>query len=1000
MRLCIFLSLITVALNAFNSLALAHQSYQVLAVHSYSEEYPWTKSQHRGFVDKLIEKSSIPIIVSTEYLDTKRRAYSPKYAKQFGRFIQEKYRGYTPNIIYVTDDNGYRFARDHLQKLYPDTPIIFSGINNYGIIDELKSLPLRGVFEKKDITKNLDIIINLDEKDTEILILSDSANSQAALKSKSRRHLANHPDINVKFIVHNNIENLIKDLRNHDQKYFFINSIGRIRSETGFLVSPDIIVSEIAESGDFTIITLEDSYFYDGVLGGYVTSGRLQGEEAARMALALQKGTKIEQIKNIIDSPNTYIFDQTLLQKLKISLPVAVSELAEFHKIPPGFYVRNRGLILTTLILMSIVLIILVGLIVYSRIKKKEEEARREEKRTSQIERYQKAMITWSEVNHKNSVEAFRRAVEISSNTLDVKRVGIWLFDEAKTNLDCHTMYINGEGFSGNSSLSRANFPCYFSAIETGLRLVIDDARNDLVSIELTDSYLLENDIYSVLNVPISYDGNIIGVLSHEHTGDERKWTVNEQEFPSILAGDISLSLEISKRKEIEKNLEHQAYHDSLTGLPNRALVLDRIEHEMKHASRGKSNLAVLFLDLDNFKQINDSFGHSAGDTVLISISERLKHALREIDTIARLGGDEFIILLSDFRNVEDINDIVFKLFNAIKQPISIDNNEIFVTVSIGISVFPNDGANAEILLRNADAAMYRAKEKGLNAFEFYTEDMTERAFEKVLMISNLNRALEQKEFEVFYQPQYDSLKKQLVGLEALIRWHHPDIGFLLPATFLLTAEESGLIVMLDRWVMQKSLQQMKTWQEQGIEIGRLSLNLTMQQIDQPDFVEYLKKLLKDTGCPGESITFEITEGQLMKNPERTIEILNQLSQLGIKISVDDFGTGYSSLAYLKKLPVDTIKIDREFIRDIPTDEDDASIIKAMIALAKSMRIDILAEGVETSEQLKFLTAEGCHLIQGNYLSQPLKASDIAGNICYPLKEETRVKRRKVAYIR
>ncbi len=996
MRLSSFLSLITIVLSVFNSVVLAHQNYHVLVVHSYSEEYPWTKSQHRGFVDELTENSLIPVSISTEYLGTKRRVYSPIYAKQYERFIREKYRAYTPNIIYVTDDNGYRFARDHLHKLYPNTPVIFSGVNNYGIIDGLKSLPIRGVFEKKDITKNLDLIINLDEKDVGILILSDSSNSQTALDLKIKHHLVNYPNIKIKFLVHNNIEKLVEDLRHRDQKYIFINSIGKIKSETGLLVSPEIIVSEIVEIGNFTIFSLEDSYIFDGVVGGYVTSGKLQGEEAARMALALQKDISIEHIENIVDSPNTYLFDQTLLNKLDIPLPVAVREQAEFHKIPPSFYVRNRSLILTTLTLMSVILIILVGLIVFSRIKKKEEEVKREEKRTSQIERYQKAMIAWSEVSHVNMADAFKKAAEISSNTLDVKRVSIWLYDEAKTSLECRAMYISGEGFSSGGTLSKADFPCYFSAMETGQRLVIDDARTDPVSIELTESYLLKNDIYSMLDVPISYDGNIIGVLCHEHTGDYRKWTANEQEFPSIIAGDISLSLEISKRKEIEKHLEHQAYHDSLTGLPNRALFLDRIEHEMRHAVREDSNLAVLFLDLDNFKQINDSFGHSAGDTVLISISERLKHALREIDTIARLGGDEFIIILSDFKHLEDINDIALKLFDAIKQPLLISNNEIFVTASIGVSVFPNDGTSAEILLRNADAAMYRAKAKGINAFEFYTADMTERAFEKVLMIANLNRALEQDEFEVYYQPQYDSLKRQLIGLEALIRWHHPDLGLLLPAKFLLTAEESGLIVMLDRWVMQKSLQQMKTWQEEGIELGRLSLNLTMQQIDQPDFVEFLIKLIKDTGCPGKSITFEITEGQLMKNPERTIGILNQMSQLDIKISVDDFGTGYSSLAYLKKLPVDTIKIDREFIRDIPADEDDALIVKAMIALAKSMRIDILGEGVETNEQLNFLKEEGCNFIQGNYLSQPLKASDIPNIICYPLNEEKKIKRRAV----
>jgi len=993
MRLPSFFGLLVFVSSFFYSVAQANQSFQVLAVHAYSQKYAWTTSQHQGFEDELTKNSLKPVNISTEYLDTKRRAYSPIYAKQFTRYIREKYRGYTPDVIYVTDDNGYRYARDYLLKLYPGTPVIFSGVNDYRIIKGMKSLPIRGVFEKKDISKNLDLILDLDKKDAEIIILGDDSNPYSVIDSEISHQLANYPDIKVIFLTENNVEKLTEDLRHRDQKYLFLNTIGGIRSNEGLLLNPEVIVSEIVAAGNFTIITLEDTYFYDGVLGGYVTSGKLQGKEAAKLALDLQKDIRIQQIENIVDSPNSYIFDQSELNKLKISLPDAVREQTEFHNIPPSFYARNHIFILTVLTLMSVIIMTLVGSIFTSRIRKNIKARKQEEKRTAQIERYQNAMIEWSKLSHENISDAFKKATEISSNTLDVERVSIWLYNELKTDIVCRTMYISGEGHSSGGVLSKADFPGYFSAVDAGLRLVIDDARTDPATNELTESYLIKNNVYSMLNVPIFYDRNIIGMLCHEHTGNLRKWTANEQEFPSLIASDISLSLEIDKRKVIEKHLEYQAYHDSLTDLPNRVLFLDRIEQEIRHASRENSNLAVLFLDLDNFKQINDSFGHSAGDTVLISISENLNHALRETDTIARLGGDEFIILLSDFKKVEDINDIALKLFDAVQQPLAIDNNELFVTASIGISVFPNDGTSAEILLRNADAAMYRAKEKGRNVFEFYTEDMTEKAFEKVLMIANLNHAIEQDEFEIYYQPQYDIEKKQLIGLEALIRWQHPELGFLLPEKFLPTAEESGLIVRLDRWVMRKSLQQMKAWKDEGFAFGRLSLNLTMQQIDQTDFLEFLIILMNDIGCTGKSLTFEITEGQLMKNPERTIELLNYMSELGIEISVDDFGTGYSSLAYLKKLPVDTIKIDREFIRDIPGDADDSSIVKSMIALASSMGIAVLAEGVETFEQLDFLKKEGCSLIQGDYLSHPKLASDISIFPSYPIGIDKKIKR-------
>lgn len=985
MKLIFSLSLLFILLSNFYAVVEANQSYQVLAVHSYSQEYAWTKSQHQGFVDKLTEKPLVPIYISTEYLDTKRRNYNSKYAAQFTRYIQEKYSDYIPDIIYVTDDNALLYAKDYLLKIYPNTPVIFSGVNDYSIIKDIENLPIRGVFEKKDILKNLNLIHDTYKEDLDIIILGDGSNTYNAIEFEIKKQVVDYPNINTTFVVQDNIEKLVEDLHNRSQKYIFLTTIGGIKSKSGSLQTPQTVVSKIVNAGNFVIFTMEDAYFFDGVLGGYVTSGNLQGSKAAWLVLDLYKGKSIQQIENIVVSPNTYIFDQSELNNRKIILSKEVKENALFYNIPPSFYASNRALFLVTFTLMGALLIVLIVLIFVSRVKNKEVQIKQEKKRSTQIERYQNALMVWSKNSYETIDDAFKKAAEISSNTLDVKRVSIWLYNETKEGIECHAMYISGEGHSSGGILLKADLPNYFAAMEKGRRLVINDVRNDPVTNELVDPYLIENNIYSMLDVPIFYDGIIIGVVCHEHIGDRRIWTANEQDFSSHIASEISLSLEIDKRKATEKNLQHQAFHDSLTGLPNRVLFLDRIEQEIIHASRENTFFAVLFMDLDHFKQINDSFGHSAGDTVLISISDRLKKTLRAIDTIARFGGDEFTILLSEFKNVEDINEIVLKLLDAIQQPLIIDSTELVVTTSIGISVFPNDGKTAEILLRNADAAMYRTKDKGRNAFEFYTEDMTVRALEKLHMIANLKRALEQDEFEVYYQPQYDNWKKQLVGLEALVRWQHPDFGFLSPARFLPAAEESGLIVALDRWVMRESLQQMKAWRDEGLALGRLSLNLTMQHIDQKDFLEFLTKLMSDIGCTGESIAFEVTEGQLMKNPEKTIESLNCISKMGIKIAIDDFGTGYSSLAYLKKLPVDMLKIDKEFVRDLPGDEDDVSIVKSIIALSKSMNMEVLAEGVETEDQLNFLTGAGCNLIQGYYLSHPKPASDIPNLINYPL---------------
>ncbi len=971
------LSLLVIALGYFGAGVHAHESFRVLAIHAYSQEYPWTKSQHQGFVEELTRNSLIPVNISTEYLDTKRRAYNKDYARQFRRYLQVKYTGYKPNLIYVTDDYGYLFAKNYLLKLYPDAPVIFSGVNDYGIIPDIEPLPIRGVFEKKDILKNLDLIHDLDNKETEIIVLGDGSSTYRVIESEIRQQLAKYPYISVEFIVQNNMEELVEALNSRSQKYLFLASIGEIKGHTGLLLNPETVVSEIVDLGRFAIFAMEDSYFFDGVVGGYVTSGKLQGEGAAQLTLGLQKDTGIHQISNIYDIPNTYIFDRSKLTELDISLPDEVGSKALFHNIPPSFYQKNQTLVLVLSTLLIVTTVTVISFVFILRIKKRKDRRRREEKRTAQLERYQNAMIAWSEASHESIVEAFKKATEISANTLDVKRVSIWLYDEDRTSIECRVMFVSGEGHSDGGVFNKADFPSFFAALETGRRIVISDARNDPVTNELAQTYLPDNDVHAVLGAPIFYDGNIIGVIFHEHISDARSWTINEQEFSALIASDISLSLEVDKRKVIEKNLEHQAYHDSLTGLPNRSLLLDRIDQAIRHAKRNNSLLAVLFLDLDNFKQINDSLGHSVGDTVLVTISGMLKQALRDMDTIARLGGDEFTILLSEFEKEEEINEITTKLFDILRRPLLIKGRELFVTTSIGISVYPNDGKSPELLLRNADAAMYRAKEKGRNGFEFYTEDMTERALEKVHMITNLNRAFDQREFEVYYQPQYDIQDKQMVGLEALLRWHHPELGLLCPEAFLPAAEESGLIVALDRWTMGQGMRQMKLWSDIGVVLGRLSLNLTMQQIDQPDFFEFLMELMQVNEFDGTSLSFEITEGQLMKNPERTIELLNRIAELGVKISVDDFGTGYSSLAYLKKLPVDALKIDKEFIRDIPGNEDDISIVRSIIALAKSMRLDVLAEGVETDDQIDFLNDEGCRLVQGYIFSHPKPASEI-----------------------
>lgn len=430
----------------------------------------------------------------------------------------------------------------------------------------------------------------------------------------------------------------------------------------------------------------------------------------------------------------------------------------------------------------------------------------------------------------------------------------------------------------------------------------------------------------------------------------------------------------IQEQKEL---LNYRAHHDTLTNLPNRQLLLDRLSQSIKYAQRFENKIAVLFIDLDHFKEINDSLGHHIGDEVLKNVSMRLNEQIRETDTLARLGGDEFILMLDTLHDNHFIIDMVQNLMDTMKEPILAGKHQVYLTLSIGVSLYPDDAILSEDLLRNADAAMYKAKDNGRNTYCFYTEEMTQKAFERIEMETSLRQALEKEELLVYYHAQMDGITDDIVGLEALIRWQHPVMGILEPEAFIPLAEEIGLIIPLDKWMMKTAMSQFVQWYKEGLDPAVLALNLSIKQLRQPDFVMMVSSLLKETGCKAEWISFEITETQVMINPEHCILILQELNDMGIKLAIDDFGTGYSSLSYLKQLPISKLKIDKSFIKGLPDDNEDAGIVKAIIMLSKSLHLDIIAEGVETPEQKKFLVENGCKDIQGFIYAKPKPAAEI-----------------------
>lgn len=430
--------------------------------------------------------------------------------------------------------------------------------------------------------------------------------------------------------------------------------------------------------------------------------------------------------------------------------------------------------------------------------------------------------------------------------------------------------------------------------------------------------------------------------------------------------------------------IEHLAYHDALTGLPNRPLFIDRLILAIGQANRAPKRMAIFFLDLDRFKDLNDSLGHSVGDQILKSVAQQIRNCVREGDTVARFGGDEFTLLIEKIDHVEDAAKIAQKILETVKVPIHVGDRELATSTSIGIALYPNDGVDPETLIRNADTAMYRAKEAGRNNFQLFTAAMNAEAVHRLSMEQSLRKAIEQEELRLFYQPLFQLPSHQLYGFEALIRWQHPTQGLLSPAHFISLAEVSGLIIPIGDWVLRTACRQAKSWQKVfGREI-RVAVNLSALQFHQVDLVEKISAILKDTGLPAQLLDIEITESNAMQNAENSVRTLLDLKRLGVKISMDDFGTGYSSLSYLKRFPIDTLKLDQSFVRDLSVDADDGAIATAVISMAHTLRLKVVAEGVETESQLDFLRDRFCDQVQGFLFSPPVPVEDVVRFLKFP----------------
>lgn len=551
--------------------------------------------------------------------------------------------------------------------------------------------------------------------------------------------------------------------------------------------------------------------------------------------------------------------------------------------------------------------------------------------------------------------ESLQQSLSLLRSTIESSTEAILVVDLERKIIDCNTKFLSMWNIS-KSMIETKDGMLIFEYMFNQL----GKAKKFLDQIEYLDTH---KDEVSKQTVTLK-NGNILECCSQPHRMND------------LTIGRVWSFRDITEQANLEKKLEYQASHDMLTGLPNRVLLMDRIQHCIDEAQRNEQLFAVLFFDLDRFKLVNDSLSHKVGDDLLRMIAKRLTALVRKEDTIARLGGDEFVMVIPQLHQNDDIIIFANKILNSFKQSFKIAKREITISTSIGISLYPNDGTTANKLLKNADLAMYQAKEQGGNQFQFHTRQLNDHANKRFKLEGELRKAIENNEFRLYYQPQFDIDQKSLLSAEALIRWEHPEKGLILPLDFIPVAEESGLIVPIGEWVIRESCRQIASWKKKGLPVIRIAVNIATQQLKQSNFATVVKGILTEYDVDPNYLELEITENVIIMHHD-IIQMINQLKAVGVKIVLDDFGTGNSSLNYLRQINIDRLKIDQSFVQNISTSRSDEVIIEAIISMGRSFNFRVLAEGVETENQMDFLKKQNCDEVQGYLLSRPLTVKQI-----------------------
>lgn len=930
----------------------------ILIINSYDRNMPWTENETQGIVNTY-NQAGIEPVYYIEYLDWKNNP-SPENIPIFYQLFKSKYAQKSIDMIMATDDKALEFALSYQNELFYNAPIVFCGVYPKSA-DSMTSgqTNVTGVYEVMDVEGTLSLMIGLNPGLKQIYWVYD--NTESGQAAKELLELAIHKQNLSLSVVHMNTlyyQEIIRQLQNApDDSAVLIATYSR--DAAGITMDLSRYAQLFSENSRVPVYVLYDFNVGTGAVGGSVVSGLRQGKYAAELGNRILQGEQASNIRPVSPASGVVTVDYHQLERMKLPVSKIAPDSIILNN-PLSFYETNKNVIWSVICVFWILVFYIVILIGNIRRRKAAEiSLKRNNEELTAL--YEEVLASQDELQHQyqqtasvrdalgKSEERYKLSVEGANDGLwdwDIARDEVYFSDRC-----CELLAIGSNQVQGFRQFLQGRIP------QRDITLVM--AR--------LDEHLDGKSTYFVLEQKMTTANRVTWLLLRG------KALIDTSGQPLRMAGSLT---DITDRKSHEAEINFLAYHDSLTHLANRTALEKELEDILANYPAGQSG-AVLFVDIDNFKVINDTFGHSYGDKLLVLLGGLLADCSAGEGFVARMGGDEFVILLKQIQDVEHPTRFAKKIRDVLRAPLQINEKNFDVTLSIGATIFPQDGASKEEILKNADLAMYQAKIQGKNRCIFFDRVMEKAVLDKMLLERSLREAVCKDELKLWYQPFVDAATGRIVGFEALVRWYNPEKGIIMPMHFIDLAEETGLIIPIGRHILRNACRFIVALQQEGYEKLKVTVNLSIVQLMQGDFVQSVQSILEETGAAPQWLGLEITEGILMESIEANIDKLRAIKELGVGIYLDDFGTGYSSLNYLKKLPIDVVKIDKSFIDDLLHKESEKQLTEVIIQLAHRMGIKTVAEGVETRDQLKQLNRYKCDVVQGYLFSKPVPEAEV-----------------------